>query len=150
MSPKLNVSKYCYVFQMINLKFSHLFTTQGQSGSGRDRNNRGTAYLSKLQHYLSLTIRLFNVIYRTLIGAVLRLGKEVVGVFCISSRVLNMYDFEQVIISKRCNWQKKKKKLNKGRKGLINIEDCVHVSIQWFECNITDGRCRQSVKVSRD
>ena len=43
---------------------------------------RATPYSPKLQYYRNLTIRLFNVIYRTLVGAgVLALCREAVGVF---------------------------------------------------------------------
>ena len=41
----------------------------------------------KLQHYWSLTIRLFSVISRTLIGGVLLLCKDVVSVFYSPSRL---------------------------------------------------------------
>ena len=43
---------------------------------------RGTPHSSNLQHYWNLTIRLFSVIFRTLVGwGVLPLCREAVGVF---------------------------------------------------------------------
>ena len=42
-------------------------TTLGQSGPGRNGNEGGTPHSPKLQHCWNLTIRLFSVIYRTLI-----------------------------------------------------------------------------------
>ena len=43
----------------------------------------------KLQHYWSLTIRLFNVIPRTLIGEVLPICRDAVGVFYSPNRLGN-------------------------------------------------------------
>ena len=42
---------------------------------------RGTPHSSNLQHYWSLTIGLFNVISKTLIGGVLPFCRDAVGVF---------------------------------------------------------------------
>ena len=47
---------------------------------------RGTLHSVKLQHYWSLTVRLFSVINRTLVERVLPLCREAVGVFCSPSR----------------------------------------------------------------
>ena len=44
------------------------FTAPGQSGPGSDGNERGTPHSPKLQDFWSLTIRLFSVTSRTLIG----------------------------------------------------------------------------------
>ena len=44
---------------------------------------RGTLHSPKLQHYWSLTIRLFNVISKTMIVEVLPLCRDAVGVFYI-------------------------------------------------------------------
>ena len=46
---------------------------------------RGTPHSPKLLHYWTLTIRLFNVISRTLIWKVLPLCRDAVGVFCSNS-----------------------------------------------------------------
>ena len=43
-------------------------TTPRQRGPGSDGNEEGTPHSLKLQHYWSLTIRLFNVISKTLVG----------------------------------------------------------------------------------
>ena len=40
----------------------------GSSGPGSDGNESGTLYSLKLRHYWNLTIRLFSVIYRTIVG----------------------------------------------------------------------------------
>ena len=42
---------------------------------------RSTLHSPKLQHYWSLTIRLFSIIYRTFVGGVLPLYRDTVGVF---------------------------------------------------------------------
>ena len=42
--------------------------TSGQSRSGSDGSEVGTLHSPKIQHYWSLTIRLFSVISRTLVG----------------------------------------------------------------------------------
>ena len=56
---------------------------------------KGAPYSPKLQHYLSLTIRLFSVISRTLIvcvgGGVLTHCRGAVGVFYSSSRLGNLW-----------------------------------------------------------
>ena len=44
-------------------------------------------YSPKLQHYWNLTIRLFSVIYRILVGVVLPLCRDVVRVFYSVSRL---------------------------------------------------------------
>ena len=49
-------------------------TTPGHSGPGNDGKWRGTLHSPKLQHYWNLTIRLFNVISRTLVGQTGREG----------------------------------------------------------------------------
>ena len=56
-------------------------TTLGQSGPGSDRNERGTLHFPKLQHYWSLTIRLFSIISRTQVWEVLPLCRDAGGVF---------------------------------------------------------------------
>ena len=43
-------------------------TTPVQSRPGSDDNERGTLHSPKLQHHWNLTIRLFSVIFKTLIG----------------------------------------------------------------------------------
>ena len=43
-------------------------STPVQSGTGRDGNEGVLHILPKLQHYWSLTIRLFNIIIRILVG----------------------------------------------------------------------------------
>ena len=48
---------------------------------------RGTPYSPKHQHYCSLTIGLFSVNSRTLIGGVLLLSRDAVGVFYCPSRL---------------------------------------------------------------
>ena len=47
----------------------------------------GTLHFPKLQHYWSLIIRLFNVIFRTLVGGVLALCRNPVGIFYCSSQL---------------------------------------------------------------
>ena len=81
-------------FQMIQFSISHLFalsldinwpidrilsgaTSLGQSGP----RSKGNIHSPKLQHYWSLTIRLFSVISRTLIEEVLPLWRDAVGIF---------------------------------------------------------------------
>ena len=56
-------------------------TTLGQSGPGSDCNE---GVLCILQHYWSLTLRLFHVISRTFIGRVLPLNRDTVSIFCSS------------------------------------------------------------------
>ena len=55
-------------------------TTLGQSGPGSNGNERGIPNSQKLQDW-SLTIRWFNVIFRTLIGRVLPLCRDADSVF---------------------------------------------------------------------
>ena len=56
--------------------------------SGPEGNNKGVLCIPpKLQHYLNLTIRLFNVISRTLIRGVLHLCRNSVGVFYSPSQL---------------------------------------------------------------
>ena len=43
--------------------------------------SRGILHSPKFQHYWSLTIRLFSVIYRTLVGRILHLCRDAVDVF---------------------------------------------------------------------
>ena len=78
------------LFQLIQFSISSILpidktllgaTTLSQSGPGSD----GT--FAKLQHYWSFTIILFSVISRTLLGGVLLLCRDVVGVFCSPSRL---------------------------------------------------------------
>ena len=64
-------------------------TTPDQSGLGSDGNKRGTLHFPKLRHYWNLTIRLYSVIYRTLVGEVLPLGRDAVSVFNSPSRLGN-------------------------------------------------------------
>ena len=86
------------LFQAIQLRISHLFThslnvkqfflthsydpircyTLGQS---RHWSDWGAQHFSKLRYYRSLSIRLFNVIYRTLTGDVLPLCRDAVVIF---------------------------------------------------------------------
>ena len=57
-------------------------TTLSPSGPGSNGNEGVLHIPPKLQHYWSLTIRLFSVIYRTLIGGgVLPLCREAVSIF---------------------------------------------------------------------
>ena len=58
-------------------------TTPGHSGPGSDGNEGILRIPPKLQHFWNLTIRLFSVISRTVIGGgeVLPLCREAVGVF---------------------------------------------------------------------
>ena len=44
---------------------------------------KGTLRLPKLQHYSGLTIRLFSIISRILVGGILLLCRDAVGVFYI-------------------------------------------------------------------
>ena len=63
-------------------------TIPGQSGPGSNGNEGVLGIPPKLQHHWSLTIRLFRVICRTLIGVgVLALSKDAVGVFYNLSRL---------------------------------------------------------------
>ena len=48
---------------------------------------RGILHSPKLQHYWSLTIRLFSDINRTLVGVYYPLCRDTVGVFCSTSRL---------------------------------------------------------------
>ena len=57
---------------------------------------RDTPHSLNLQHYWNLTIRLFSVIARTLIGGVLPLCREAVGVFYSPSRLGYIYN-EQIM-----------------------------------------------------
>ena len=54
----------------------------GQSGPGSDGNEGVLRIPQSSQHYWSITIRLFNIIFMTLIKEVLPLCRDVVGVFC--------------------------------------------------------------------
>ena len=65
-------------------------TTPRQSGPESDGND-GYSTFSKLQHYWNFTIRLFNVISRTLWGEILPLCRDAVGIFCWLSRLGNIY-----------------------------------------------------------
>ena len=56
-------------------------TTPGQSEPGSNGNEGVLHIPPKLQHYWSLTIRLFSIIFRTLIGGVLLLSRDAVSVF---------------------------------------------------------------------
>ena len=100
-----DVSKYCYVLLPNQLNISHLFTQLNDQTvlfqtisfsifdpirCNHSRSKwtwklwqwRGTLHSPKLQHYRSLTIRLFSVISRTLIGqGVLPLCKDAVSIF---------------------------------------------------------------------
>ena len=46
---------------------------------------KGTPHSPKLQHYWNLTIRLFSVISRTLVGGVLLFCRDAISIFCILS-----------------------------------------------------------------
>ena len=59
-------------------------TTPSQSGPGSD-GNEGIPHSPKLQHYWNLTIRLFSVISRTLVGEVFPLCREAESVFYSTS-----------------------------------------------------------------
>ena len=61
-------------------------TTPGQSGAGSD-GNEGTPYYPKIRHYWSFTLRLYSVIYRTLVGRILPLCRDTVRVFYCPSRL---------------------------------------------------------------
>ena len=63
-------------------------TTPDQSEPG----NSGNVHSPKLQHYWNLTIRLFSVIFRTLVGSigVLPLCREAVSVFYTPSQLGNI------------------------------------------------------------
>ena len=61
---------------------------------------RGTLYYPKLQYYKSLTIRLFNVKSRTLIGGVLPLYRDAVSVIL----QLQLNGLFQVFVSCGANW----------------------------------------------
>ena len=56
-------------------------TTLGQNGPGSDGNKGGTPHSPKLQHYWNLTIRLFGVIFRILIGGRSYLSAEKQSVY---------------------------------------------------------------------
>ena len=56
-------------------------TTLGQSWPG----SIGILHSPKLQHYWSLTIRLYSVISRTLVQGVLPLCRDALSIFCSSS-----------------------------------------------------------------
>ena len=60
---------------------------------------RGTLHSPKLQHCLNLTIRLFSVISRPLVGGVFPLSREEVSVFYCSSRLGKWFD-EKITKSK--------------------------------------------------
>ena len=93
---KLNSSKYYYISPAIQLNISHLFTCNskikpidrtlsgaislGQIGPRNNGKEGCIPHSSKVQHYWSLTIKLFSVISRTLIQRwnVLPLCREVV------------------------------------------------------------------------
>ena len=62
-------------------------TTPGQSEPGSDVNEVGTPHSLKPQHYWNITIRLFSVISRTLVGGVLPLCRCAVDVFYSPSRL---------------------------------------------------------------
>ena len=56
-------------------------TTLSQSRPGSNGNKGGIPHSLKLQHYWNLTIRLFSVISRTLVGGGLPLCREVVVIY---------------------------------------------------------------------
>ena len=62
-------------------------TIPGQSGPGSDGYEGGALHFTKLQHYWSLRIRLFNVILRTLIRGILPLCRDRINVFYSSSQL---------------------------------------------------------------
>ncbi len=62
----------------------------GQRGPGSNGNEGGAPYSPKPQHYWNLTIRLFGVIYRKLVGGgILLLCRDATGVFYSHSRLSN-------------------------------------------------------------
>ena len=65
-------------------------TTLGLSGPGSN-GNEGVLYIyPKYQYYWNLTIRLFSVISRTLVGGILPLCRDAVGVFYSPHRQVNL------------------------------------------------------------
>ena len=75
----------------------------GQSGPGRNNNEAVLRIPKKLQHYWNLTIRLFSVICRTLIGGILPLCREAVSVFS-SPPQTNWTKTRLCIISSEYHW----------------------------------------------
>ena len=61
------------------------------------RGDLGAMAIMGTLHYRSLTIRLFSVISRTLVGGVLPLCSDAVGIFCSTSR-LSHYMLEWKIL----------------------------------------------------
>ena len=111
----IKVKRYCYVQLTILLNISHLFINSSISsnsikympiecyhfepeGIWEQWQWRGTLHSPKLKHYWNVTIRLFNVISRTLIGGVL--SPFAVGVFYSPSQLgyENSYNYLQWII----------------------------------------------------
>ena len=87
--------------------------TPDQSGPESDGNKEVVRIPSKFQHYWSLTIRLFSFISRTLVGGVLTLCRDVVGVF-YSPNSLGLttleLSFEKTTshpVKITCSWKKK-------------------------------------------
>ena len=91
-------------------------TTQGQSGPGSNGNEVCAPHSPKPQHHWNLTIRLFSVVSRTLIGGVLPLGRDAVSVFYSPSWLGNlartnkkMYIYTYICINIKVNNGKKSK-----------------------------------------
>ena len=72
-------------------------TTPGQSGPGRNGNEGGTPHSPKLKDYWNLTIRLFSVIIRTLVGGSY-LSAEVQLVY--STAPADLASLEEVVLSR--------------------------------------------------
>ena len=85
-----NTALFLTIQFTISAQFSSIWpigvTTAGQSGSGSDGNEEGL-HSPTLQHYWSLTIRLFSIISRTLVKGDLPLCRDAVGVFYSSNRL---------------------------------------------------------------
>ena len=72
-------------------------TTQGQTGHVSD-GNKGVPHSPKLHHHWSLTLRLFRVISKTLIGGVLLLCRDAVCVFFSPSRLGHKALVERILL----------------------------------------------------
>ena len=70
-------------------------TTSDQSEPGSDCNKVVLRIPLNLQHYWSFTIRLFSVISRTLVGVILSLGRDEVGVLCCPSQLGHFFLWKQ-------------------------------------------------------
>ena len=83
---------FWFFLSMLSILGSIRFrTTPGPRGPELERWQwRGTLHSPKLQYNWNLTIRLFSVISRTLVGGVLPLFREAVGVYYSPSRLGNV------------------------------------------------------------